>query len=411
MDCKRIRVPLADIRPSDLNPRRDMGDIAALAASIEATGGEPVNPPVVVRDGGVWRIVDGERRYRALVELAGGDDGREVAVLAVEGMDAASEAVAMLATDDKRRLDEAELSGGVQTMLALGVDEERIERASRATRGQIAAARMMAPLVPEGAQVTLDQMLAASELPDEQAAEVLAAGAGWRYRVSQIKEERRRAERAEKVRRAVERSGVPVADAAPEGMAESATWWDRGDGGIKELSAMLGRHDGTCRAVVGDGRVKVYAPEGFEPDEPEDPARAERERERAACRDLGRRMAMGLLGSWRDVPWRYPEVLQAARARREAPSAVADWGAEGMWADMSAGVQPGRYEVLFALLCIAQRISFGVTNQWMGDEENARRAREALDGIDLLRLAGFEPAEGDAWLMGRLRSVADGAGE
>lgn len=411
MDCKRIRVSLADIRPSDLNPRRDMGDIAALAASIEATGGEPVNPPVVVRDGGVWRIVDGERRYRALMELAGGDDGREVAVLAVEGMDAASEAVAMLATDDKRRLDEAELSGGVQTMLALGVDEERIERASRATRGQIAAARMMAPLVPEGAQVTLDQMLAASELPEDQAAEVLAAGGSWRYKVSELKDAQRRAAREEKVRRAVERSGVPVADEAPEGMAVSATWWDYSGRTIRDLSAMLGRHDGTCRAVLGDGCVRVYAPEGFEPDEPEDPARAEREREEAACDDLGRRMAMWLLASWRDVPWRCPELRSAALARREAPHAVMDWGAEGMWADMSEGVQPGRYEVLFALLDIAIKISFGVTNQWMSDGGNAARARRALDGVDLYRLVGFEPSAGDAWLMGRLRSVADRAGE
>lgn len=407
MEWKRIRVPLADIRPSDLNPRRDMGDIAALAASIEATGGEPVNPPVVARDGNVWRIVDGERRYRALKELAGGDGGREVAVLAVEGMDAASEAVAMLATDDKRRLDETELSGGVQTMLALGVDEERIERASRATRGQIVAARMMAPLVPEGAQVTLDQMLAASELPGEQAAEVLGAGSSWRYKVSEIKEAERAAERERKIRRAVERSGVPVADGEPEGMARSTTWYDWSGRPIKDLAAMLARYDGSCRAVVDGGNVTVYVPEGFEPEEPVDPVRAELEREKGACADLGRRMAMWLLGSWSEVPWREPELRQAAAARREAPRAVADWGADGMWEDMSAGAAPGRYEVLAALLGIAVRVSLGATSQWDSDDGNARRARAALDGIDLFRLAGFAPADGDAWLMGRLRSVAD----
>lgn len=68
MDFTRERVSLADIRPSKENPRSDFGDIAALADSIRATGNEPVNPPVVVRDGNVYRIVDGERRYRAFDE-------------------------------------------------------------------------------------------------------------------------------------------------------------------------------------------------------------------------------------------------------------------------------------------------------------------------------------------------------
>lgn len=49
---------------------------APWARSIEATGGEPLNPPVVVADGNVYRIVDGERRYRALSSIYGED--REV---------------------------------------------------------------------------------------------------------------------------------------------------------------------------------------------------------------------------------------------------------------------------------------------------------------------------------------------
>ena len=93
---------LGDIRPSEQNPREDFGDIGALARSIEATGGEPLNPPVVVADGNVYRIVDGERRYRALSSLYGED--REVSALVAESMDEANELVAMLATDDKRQL-------------------------------------------------------------------------------------------------------------------------------------------------------------------------------------------------------------------------------------------------------------------------------------------------------------------
>lgn len=100
MQFEKRTVRLGDIRPSGQNPREDFGDIGALARSIEATGGEPLNPPVVVADGNVYRIVDGERRYRALSSIYGED--REVSALVADTMDEANELVAMLATDDKR---------------------------------------------------------------------------------------------------------------------------------------------------------------------------------------------------------------------------------------------------------------------------------------------------------------------
>lgn len=177
MQFEKRPVRLGDIRPSEQNPREDFGDIGALARSIEATGGEPLNPPVVVADGNVFRIVDGERRYRALSSLYGED--REVSALVAESMDEANELVAMLATDDKRQLTEAERARGVQQMLVLGVDEQRIERASRATAGQIRAARKLRGRIDAGAQVTLEQLEAASAFDDEKDIEaVLAAGDG-----------------------------------------------------------------------------------------------------------------------------------------------------------------------------------------------------------------------------------------
>lgn len=192
MQFEKRQVRLGDIRPSEQNPREDFGDIGALARSIEATGGEPLNPPVVVADGNVYRIVDGERRYRALSSIYGED--REVSALVAESMDEANELVAMLATDDKRQLTEAERARGVQQMLVLGIDEQRIERASRATAGQIRAARRLRGSI-EGRQVTLDQLEAASAFDDEKDVEaVLAAGDGWAGKADSI---RRRVEREE----------------------------------------------------------------------------------------------------------------------------------------------------------------------------------------------------------------------
>ena len=87
------QVRLSDIVPGT-NPRRDFGDIGELAAAIEATGGQPVNPPVVVADGGAYRLVDGERRVRALRKIHG-DEGM-ADVLVFTSYDDAEEAVAMV---------------------------------------------------------------------------------------------------------------------------------------------------------------------------------------------------------------------------------------------------------------------------------------------------------------------------
>lgn len=215
MQFEKRAVRLGDIRPSSQNPREDFGDIGALARSIEATGGEPLNPPVVVADGNVFRIVDGERRYRALSSIYGED--REVSALVAESMDEANELVAMLATDDKRQLTEAERARGVQQMLVLGVDEQRIERASRATARQIRAARRLRGSI-EGRQVTLEQLEAASAFDDEKDVEaVLAAGEGWADKADRI---RRRIEREEAKAEdydAFGDAGIPVAKEKPEG--------------------------------------------------------------------------------------------------------------------------------------------------------------------------------------------------
>ena len=69
MNSLKKEIAVGDVVANGGNPRRDFGDIAALAASIRATGGQPVSPVVVVPDGGRYRLVDGERRWRAMREL------------------------------------------------------------------------------------------------------------------------------------------------------------------------------------------------------------------------------------------------------------------------------------------------------------------------------------------------------
>jgi ParB family chromosome partitioning protein len=59
-------IPIEDVQPNPHQPRREMGDLSELTASIREKG---VLEPVLVRPvGGRFQIIAGERRYRAALE-------------------------------------------------------------------------------------------------------------------------------------------------------------------------------------------------------------------------------------------------------------------------------------------------------------------------------------------------------
>ena len=409
MQFEKRAVRLGDIRPSGQNPREDFGDIGALARSIEATGGEPLNPPVVVADGNVFRIVDGERRYRALSSLYGED--REVSALVADTMDEANELVAMLATDDKRQLTEAERARGVQQMLVLGVDEQRIERASRATAGQIRAARKLRGSI-EGRQVTLEQLEAASAFDDEKDVEaVLAAGDGWAGKADQI---RRRVEREEAKAEdydAFGDAGIPVVKERPEGT--SWVLWASLGTVAKELEG-LDIAPGTV-AVISGGGWGLYKPDdgsGGQADKTEEEIIAEQEakREDAALVDLYARMVDFVL---HESPGRTSELEDAVRAARTEPSfCVDDLLADGGDCDSAEAAvteafygrcgasSPSAYEIGCWWLGTARGMRM-LNSRWRGDD-----AEGWLEHWEIVRSAGFRPGGDDEWLLARVQASA-----
>lgn len=411
MQFEKRQVRLGDIRPSEQNPREDFGDIGALARSIEATGGEPLNPPVVVADGNVYRIVDGERRYRALSSIYGED--REVSALVAESMDEANELVAMLATDDKRQLTEAERARGVQQMLVLGIDEQRIERASRATAGQIRAARRLRGRIDAGVQVTLEQLEAASAFDDEKDVEaVLAAGDGWAGKADQI---RRRVEREEAKAEdydAFGDAGIPVVKERPEGF--NYTDWVNVGLAAKKLE---GKEFAAGTVAVWMGSYwDLYEPgdgSGAGPEKTEEEIRAEQEaaREDEALKDLYRRM-VGFITSGAFTM--HDDLKRIVCEARVQPVVVADaiGGDPSFETDKRiASVReefmarlgtssPSEYEAGFRLMAAA-RDMVRLNSSYSGDD-----AEGWLEHWELFRSAGFEPGEEDVWLMERVQASA-----
>lgn len=410
MQFEKKSVRLGDIRPSGQNPREDFGDIGALARSIEATGGEPLNPPVVVADGNVFRIVDGERRYRALSSLYGED--REVSALVADTMDEANELVAMLATDDKRQLTEAERARGVQQMLVLGVDEQRIERASRATAGQIRAARRLRGSI-EGRQVTLEQLEAASAFDDERDVEaVLAAGDGWAGKADSIRRRNEREEAKAEDYDAFGDAAIPVVTERPDG--SSYVLWACYGTVAKELEG-LDAAPGTVAVNTGSGWY-LYKPDDGSGDQAEKTeeeilAEQEAEREKAALEELYRSL-IGFVASGAFAMSK--DLMMEVRVGREDPSAllaamggdsnVENEGRFGAVRDEFArnlkACKPSEYEAGCWLMAAAKDMA-QLNNRWGGDDAEAW-----LDHYDIFLSAGFEPGEEDVWLMERVQASA-----
>lgn len=411
MQFEKKSVRLGDIRPSGQNPREDFGDIGALARSIEATGGEPLNPPVVVADGNVFRIVDGERRYRALSSIYGED--REVSALVAESMDEANELVAMLATDDKRQLTEAERARGVQQMLVLGVDEQRIERASRATAGQIRAARKLRGSI-EGRQVTLDQLEAASAFDDEKDIEaVLAAGDGWAGKADSIRRRNEREEAKAEDYDAFGDAGIPVVKEQPEGF-NYTDWVNVGLAAQK----LEGKEFASGTVAVWKGSYwDLYKPDdgsGAEPEKTEEEIRAEQEaeREEVALKDLYRRMVGFITSGAFTIHDDLKRIVSEARVQPvvvadaiggdpsfETDKRIASVREEFMARLGTSG--PSEYEAGFRLMAAA-RDMVRLNSSYSGDD-----AEGWLEHWEMFRSAGFEPGGDDEWLMERVQESAE----
>lgn len=409
MQFEKKSVRLGDIRPSGQNPREDFGDIGALARSIEATGGEPLNPPVVVADGNVYRIVDGERRYRALSSIYGED--REVSALVADTMDEANELVAMLATDDKRQLTEAERTRGVQQMLVLGVDEQRIERASRATAGQIRAARKLRGRIDAGVQVTLEQLEAASAFDDEKDVEaVLAAGDGWAGKADQIRRRNEREEAKAEDYDAFGDAGIPVVKEKPEGF----TYKDWANCGLAAEKLEKKEFAAGTVAVWKGSYWDLYGPQDgsdAEPEKTEEEILAEQEaaREEAALNDLYRSL-IGFVASGAFAMSK--DLMACVCADRGDPAALlAAMGGDSLvenderfgavrdeFARNLKACRPSEYEAGCWLMAAAKDMA-QLNNRWGGDDAEAW-----LDHYDVFCSAGFEPGEEDVWLMERVQA-------
>ncbi len=266
-------VSIEDVYPLEsgdvpMNPRAfGSADVEAYIAELgEQFKGNRLNPgqprirPILYRDGGIYRIVDGECRIRAMRAIG----TREFAAEVYDDLDDAElarreAAKAMVETDVKRQLTAEEMSRGVQTMLALDVPDEEVAASARLDVAAVRRARRGARKVDDAAyDMTLDRLMAIADFEDDP--EAVAAlrdcsQSEWKRVLSDLQSQRRERETMEKMLAMCEERGADVLDECPEGCTVSLRFAAcYGDWALKNLEGWLDRNQG-APVVCKDGSL------------------------------------------------------------------------------------------------------------------------------------------------------------
>ena len=401
------RVRLSELKPNESNPRADFGDIAALADSIRSTGGEPVNPIVCVRDGGTLFIVDGERRYRALKEIYGEDDP-EVSVTVVDGWREGNEVLAMLATDNKKRLSEVEMSRGYQLAFDLGnaLNDTQIAMSTGAKTDDVMNARLAWNRLGRAereryAQCSFDQLAAAQEFDGKEFEAVLRAKPeSWRMKATNLRAEKVRRSYQDKAMDICATVGIEWVEAKEDGTScyeRLRTYWRMDDEKIAGLAADIADTGATVMLHFKSSWRGEYAlaKPAEEHEEPEpDIAELERMRARGIHSDLRERLIAFLA------------IAPSTRALRRLAADRRSTYEIDRYKEMlvSGGMDPNAADALLGEPATMLELCKAVWSRSLYGNPTWASAWVGAAEAD-----GFEPSEDERWLVGYVdRMLAEG---
>lgn len=397
MNSYKQEIPVADVVANDGNPRRDFGDVEALAATFLASGGQPLTPIIVVPDGARWRLVDGERRYRAMLSLG----TERCDALVFPTMQDAEVAVAMMATDDSKALTEGERLRGFQTMMALGVDDEVAANVVGTDAATVRRMRRIAADAPE--QATLDGLIAAAddEFSEGERADILAE-ASRRFGDPQAAADRIRKAHERERRMAAIRTALPDGvELRPGGMPwnpeRDGLYYVRTVRDAKAAARLAAQLDGEADVVAYEDGVgyAVYRTAGEGAADPE-------EAERARVRRVRDEHAEDCEAAWAEMlEWALEPYLGRRTAARghleEAVMAARGLDSWGVFGDLLG--EPATEA------CAAERPSLREMCQWLrrswspyglygysGDKVQEYEARRFARAFDACVADGWRPS-------------------
>ena len=427
-------IPLSSIVPDEKNPRKDFGDVKAMAETFRLNSlnpGEPVNPIVTVRDGSAYRIVDGERRYRAMRSI-----GQQTCHSVVcEDMDEANVMVSMLTTDDKQRLTDAERSQGVQQILLLGVDPKKVEKAARLKRGQggrLSRAMLKVGEPERAATMTIDHLLAIDEFKDDpEAVEELAAcdEESWRSRASHIRGMREAQAAYDALRAACSEIGVELVGKAPKGAVVCTSLYGL-EGHVKDMAdhvkGQMDRHEGELieasnpketgrrwlsATIYRKARKKTLS------DEEAAAIASENAVKKASSRDKRRRAAF-VAGKLREGGiGAIPATVKPVEAWLEGEYLSFDFRKLADAEDMRFGASPYAVAVAWKSIdgtandVLLDIVLGGKRRSYLNDEGLGGAAAEYAALLDALEADGYELSDEEKVYRGEARKLAEAAKE
>lgn len=365
--------PYEDAEGNSLNPRdfttsASAEYIAQLAGQFrfnKLNPGQPRVKPILYRDGGIYWIIDGECRYRAMKAIGTKRFLAEVYDDLSDAETARAEAAkAMVETDCKLNLTAEEMSRGVQTMLALDLPDEEVAAVARIEPEKVRRARRGARKVADAAyDMTLDRLMAIAEFDgDDEAVAKLrdCAEKDWRRHYEVLAREKARRERLCELESVLAGAGVPRVPEGDEVVRRCAESLFADSTAPERLEARIRELHPTAYDIEGSWLELLREETEGERAMAEDDRRRREEEERASQRAKAlwgieaRTMARWVgerLGDHKAM--RRTAAVLSARAMEQAEGALDEMGATADWSPTPA-------------LC-----AIGWALSWKPDEERA----------------------------------------
>lgn len=170
-------IKLNQIDPNPDQPRSSKKNIEKLAESIREVG--LIHPVIVVEHEARYLLIDGHRRYEAVMSIAAGVIDESVAdatitAIVVPDLERAKQAAMLMAANTVREdLTAIEEAVGIQTMVNLGIDVKGVALSLGRDKEFIELARKVAPNTErlfadlKGKQISMDEAAALVEFQDD----------------------------------------------------------------------------------------------------------------------------------------------------------------------------------------------------------------------------------------------------
>jgi len=384
----------------DYSTKENRRYVERLAESMRAKG-VPDEPVQLSRDGGIFRIVSGNSRVRAMRLL--GTKAFDAVILDDEAAESAVRRAVEVTvrTNTKKTYDPVEESRFVQ-QLAMFRDDEYVAEAAGVDVEQVRRARKARKAVgDDGDELTLAKLAAIAEFEGDQAAIARISACKDRELDWVVRDLRHKAEQAElraRIAAALEAAGIVVLREAPSGAIWCAYVVD--PEGVPETG---GPSDPTFAVAHGNGNgYTLYRmPNGEDAERDREEAEQRRALEERRAVDAERARA----GRERREAWLVERLANFDPARLPALCELArdslheeyDRAADAMRTldDAGVGATVGTVDVLSAVMQVEVR-EHGIAEYMYGRRVvTDDLARQYVDLLDAMVEDGYEPDEGE----------------